>query len=147
MLLTDTDGLMFKTDDENVYEDFCKDEDKDFFDFSNYLKDSKYYNNWNNFSVAGEKCDVKCKMYNFITEHNYESKKAKSTNKNVVDNEPKYEDYKNVLFKRSYMRHDMNRILSRVIINGSSSNGDKKYTLRPCQIDFLFGVTRAHAKN
>ena len=62
MLLTDTDGLMFKTDDKNVYEDFCKDEDKDFFDFSNYLKDSKYYNNWNNFSVAGENVmwNVKC---------------------------------------------------------------------------------------
>ena len=29
MLLTDTDGLMFKTDDKNVYEDFCKNEDKD----------------------------------------------------------------------------------------------------------------------
>ena len=37
-------------------------------------------------------------------------KKQKKINKNVVDDELKYEDYKNVLFNRSYMRHEMNRI-------------------------------------
>ena len=38
-------------------------------------------------------------MYTFVT-RNHESKK-KSSNKNVVDDELKYEDYKNVLFNRT----------------------------------------------
>ena len=30
--------------------------------------------------------------------------------KNVVDDELKYDDYKNILFNRPYMRHEMNKI-------------------------------------
>ena len=52
-------------------------------------------------------------MYTFITEDNCESKKAKVINKNAVDHELKYKNYKNVLFNRSYMRHEMNRIQSK----------------------------------
>ena len=37
---------MYKIEAENVYEDFSK--NKDLFDFSYYLEDSKYYNNTNN---------------------------------------------------------------------------------------------------
>ena len=37
---------MFKIKAENVYEDFCK--DKELLDFSNYSKDSKYYNDTKN---------------------------------------------------------------------------------------------------
>ena len=43
---------------------------------------------------------LKSKMYTFITEDNHESKKAKG----IIDDELKYEDYKNALFNRSYMR-------------------------------------------
>ena len=46
MLLIETDRLMYKIKAENVFEDFHQ--DKDLFDFSNYPKDSKYYNNSNN---------------------------------------------------------------------------------------------------
>ena len=71
---------------ENLYEDFYK--DKELFDFSNCPKDSKYYNNANNFVVGKinkETCVVpiknfvrlKSKMYTFITEGNHESEKAK----------------------------------------------------------------------
>ena len=49
-LLTDTDSLVYKIESENVYEDFCT--DKNLFDFSNYPKDWKYYNNWNNLVVG-----------------------------------------------------------------------------------------------
>ena len=52
-------------------------------------------------------------MYTFITENNRESKKAKYINKNVVDDELKHQDYKNVLFNRSYVRHKMNTIHSK----------------------------------
>ena len=36
--------------------------------------------------------------------------KSKGINKKVADDELKYEDCKNVLFSRSYVRHEMNTI-------------------------------------
>ena len=45
MLIKDTDGLIYKIEAENVYEDFYK--DKELFNFSNYPIDSTYYNNRN----------------------------------------------------------------------------------------------------
>ena len=55
----------------------------------------------------------KPKMYTSITKDNQESTKIKSVNKNVVDNELKYEDCKNVLFNWLYMRYEINRIQSK----------------------------------
>ena len=52
-------------------------------------------------------------MCTFITEYNHESKKAKNINKYVLDGELKYEDYKNVLFHRSYIRHEIHNIQSK----------------------------------
>ena len=49
----------------------------------------------------------------FITEDNNESSKVKNINKNVADGELKYKNYKNVLFNRSYMTHEMKRIQSK----------------------------------
>ena len=77
-------------------------------------------------------------MYTFITEGNHESKKTKGINKNAVADELKFEDYKNILFNRSCMRHETNRIQSKVHNPGSSRinktylspNGDKKYILK-----------------
>ena len=62
----------------------------------------------------------------------------KGINKNVVDDELKYEDYKNVLFNRSCMRHEINRIRSKDHSIGSyriskislSSFDDKKYIIK-----------------
>ena len=56
---------------------------------------------------------LKSKICIFTTEENYESKKSKGIIKNVVNDELKYEDYKNVLFNRSYTRHEINRIQSK----------------------------------
>ena len=94
---------------------------KKLFHFSNYRKDSKFYNNSNNLVVGkmrNETCGLpirgfvglKSKIYTLITEEKHESKKAKNINKNVIDDELKYEDCKNVLFNKSYMRNEMNRI-------------------------------------
>ena len=55
---------------------------------------------------------LKSKTYTFITEDNHKTKKAKCINKNVINDELKYEDYKNAFFNRSFMRHKMNRIQS-----------------------------------
>ena len=48
---------------------------------------------------------LKSKMNTFKTEDNHESEKTKGINKNVVDDDLKYGDQKNVLFNRSYMRN------------------------------------------
>ena len=50
MLLTNTDSLKYEIEAKKVYEDFH--EDKELFDFNNYPKDSKYYNNPNNLVVS-----------------------------------------------------------------------------------------------
>ena len=74
---------------------------KKLFDFSNYPKDSKFYNNTNNLVVSkikNETCglSIKCfvilksKIYNFITEDNHESKKAKDIKEIVLSDELKY---------------------------------------------------------
>ena len=119
MLLTDTDSLMYKIETEHVYVDLYK--DKELLDFNNYTKDSTYYHGAYNLVVGKMKDEtsgmpikglavLKSIMFTFITEDNHESKKAKAINKNFVDDELKYENYKNILFNRSYMRHEMNRI-------------------------------------
>ena len=52
---------------------------------------------------------LKFKTITFITEDSHESKKAKDINKNAVDGKLKYEDYKTVLFSRTYKTHEMNK--------------------------------------
>ena len=51
-----------------------------------------------------------CKSLYFHNRRYHESKKAKGINKNVVYDELKDQYYKNILFIRLYMRHEMNRI-------------------------------------
>ena len=69
------------------------------------------------------KCFVgwKSKTYTFITKDIHESKIAKCINKAIVDDDLKYEDYKNVFFNRSHMRHDMNRTQSEAHNVGSNN--------------------------
>ena len=45
LLFTDTDSLAYEIKSENVYEEFFK--WKDLFDFSNYSKDSKFFDKTN----------------------------------------------------------------------------------------------------
>ena len=52
---------------------------------------------------------LKYKMYTSILENSHESK-VKCINKNVFDDQLKYDDYKNVLFNKSYMRNEMKTI-------------------------------------
>ena len=98
---------MYKIETGRVYEDLHK--DKELFNFSNYWKDSKYYNGANTFKKSGVPIKgfvgLKFKMCTFLAENNHESKKAKGIIKNVVDNELKWGDYKNYLLNKSYMRH------------------------------------------
>ena len=50
LLFTDTDILMYKTKTEDVYKDFGS--NKEIFDFSNYLYNSKCYDDSNKYSLA-----------------------------------------------------------------------------------------------
>ena len=50
LLFTDTDSFIFEIKTEDIHEDFSN--DKVIFDFSNYLKKSKYYGNSNNLVVG-----------------------------------------------------------------------------------------------
>ena len=64
MLLADTASLMHKIEAENVYENFCK--DKELFEFSNYPKDSEFYNNSKNLVVCkmkNETCGLPIKRF------------------------------------------------------------------------------------
>ena len=55
-LFTDIDSLAYKIKWEDVYEQFCK--DKHLFDFSNYPKDSKNFDEANKKKVIGKMKDV-----------------------------------------------------------------------------------------
>ena len=56
LLFTDTDSLMYEIKTEDVYEDFSN--DKEMFDFNNYLTKSKCYDNSNKLVVAKMKDEI-----------------------------------------------------------------------------------------
>ena len=96
---------------------------------------------------------LKSKRYTFITEDNHDSKKAKGINKNIVDDELNYEDYKNVLLIRSYMKHEMKRIQSkndnidsyRVNKMSLPSYDDKNYILKGgSNLDLIYYLILIH---
>ena len=122
VFLADTNSLMHKL----RLKMFMKNSTKiiSYLPLSIIKKNLKYYIGVNNLVVYIAKhgtCNraikgfvgLKFKICILTTEDNHESKKSKAIKKNVVNDELKYEDYKNVLFNRSYTRHEMNRIQSK----------------------------------
>ena len=89
LLFTDTDSLTYEIKSENVYEEFYK--QKDLFDFSNYSKDSKFFDDANK-NVIGKMKDefggviidkfvgLKSKMYSMKKSDGRESNSAKGVN-------------------------------------------------------------------
>ena len=114
LLFTDTDSLTYKIKSKNVYENFFK--WKDLFDFSNYLKDSKFFDDTNK-KVIGKMKDeysgviidqfigLKSKMYSIKKVDGKESSTAKGVNFATEFNE-----FKDVLFNKKVIRHKMKRI-------------------------------------
>ena len=95
LLFTDTDSLIYKIKNGNVYDQCFK--DKHLFDFSVYSKDSIYYDDSNKRKLGkmkdefnGNKIDefvgLKSKMYSLIS-NNWEMNKAKGVNLKLKDNE------------------------------------------------------------
>ena len=56
MLFTDTESLAYEIKSENVYEEFFR--WKDLFDFSNYPKDSKFFNETNKKTIGKMKDEL-----------------------------------------------------------------------------------------
>ena len=119
LLFTDMDSLTYEIEAEDVYKDFWN--DKDMFDNSDYLGNSPYYCNVNK-KVIGkfkdEACGVpivefiglKSKMYSYIKSDEKGGKTAKGIKKNVIKNNIKHDNYKNVLLYNKQMHHKMKTI-------------------------------------
>ena len=89
MLFTDTDSLTYEIKSEDVYEEFSK--HKHLFDFSNFSKDSKFYDNQNEMVVGKMRYEykeipiikfpgLKSKMHCMLSDDGKESNTAKGVN-------------------------------------------------------------------
>ena len=121
LLFTDTDSLTYEIETEDVYQDFWNDKDK--FDNSDYPKNSPYYDESNK-KVIGkfkdEACGVlitefvglKSKMYSYIKNDDKGGKTPKGIKKNIIKNNIKHKDYKNVLLNNKQLHHKMKTVRS-----------------------------------
>ena len=117
MLSTDTDSLTYEIKSENVYEEFF--EHKHLFDFSNYPKDSKFFDETNK-KVIGKMKDefggvivdelvgLKSKMYSIKKIDGKECNTAKG-----VSIATEFNKFKDALFNKKIIRHKMKRIQSK----------------------------------
>ena len=117
MLFTDTDSLTYEIQLKDVYEEFFK--QKDLFDFSNYSKDSKFFNETNK-NVIGKMKDeiggviiiefvgLKSKMYSIIKIDGKEHNTARG-----VSIATEFNNFKDVLFNKKIIRHKIKRIRSK----------------------------------
>ena len=141
MLFTDTDSLTYQIKSKDVYEEFFK--HKHLFDFSNYPKDSKFFDETNK-KVIGKMKDefggvivsefvgLKSKMYSIKKIDGKESNTAEGVNIATEFNE-----FKDVLFGKKTIRHKMKIIQSRKHKLGTyeidkislSCSDDKRYVL------------------
>ena len=114
LLFTDTDSLAYEIKSEDVYEQFLK--HKHLFDFSNYPKDSKCFDQANKKVIAkmiyesggggiGDFVGLKSKMYSMKNIDGKESNTAKGVNIATDSNE-----FKDILFNKKIIRHEMRRI-------------------------------------
>ena len=107
LLFTDTDSLTYEIKSKNVYEEFFK--WKDLFDFSNYSKDSKFFDETNK-KVIGKMKDesegkiidefvgLKSKMYSMKNIDGKESNTGKGAGK---------KEFKDMLFNKKIIRQKM----------------------------------------
>ena len=108
LLFTDTDSLVYGIETNDVYEDFY--DDKDVFDFTDYPKDSEFFDPVNK-EVIGKMKDelkrkiiskfvgLKSKVYTLIDLDNETNKNAKGVNKNDIKN-IRHKEYIDVLFNK-----------------------------------------------
>lgn len=107
LLMTDTDSLVYEVKTDDIYEDINS--ISDYFDMSEYPKESKYYNTKNK-KVIGKFKDevssdyisefigVRSKTYAFVKNNKEVSKKLKGVSKPVVKKDIYFDDYKKCVF-------------------------------------------------
>ena len=156
LLFSDTDSLTYEIETEDVYKDFYNDKSK--FDFSEYDKSSKFFDDTNKKAIGkfkDEACGkpitefvgLKSKMYSYTKDNNQEIKTAKGIKKKVIRNNIKHEDYKNILFNKMQMHHKMKTIRSNKHQLGSyeinkvslSCFDDKRYILKDGINSYAYG--------
>ena len=118
MLFADTDSLTYEIKSEDVYERFFK--HKHLFDFSNFSKDSKFYDSQNEMVVSKMKVvnkgipinkfvGLKSKIfYSMLSDDGKKSNTAKGVNIATEFNE-----FRDTLFNKKVLRHKMKRIQSK----------------------------------
>ena len=121
LLFTDTDSLTYEIEAKDVYQDFWNDKDR--FDNSDYPENSPYFDKTNK-KVIGKFKDeaagipitefvgLRSKMYSYIKDNQKVGKTAKGIKKNIIKNNIKHEDYKNVLINNKQIHHTMKTIRS-----------------------------------
>ena len=121
LLFTDTDSLTYEIEAEDVYRDFWNDKDR--FDNSDYPESSPYFDKTNR-KVIGKFKDEACgipitefiglrsKMYSYIKDNQKGGKTAKGIKKNIIKNNIKHADYKEILFNNKQIHHTMKTIRS-----------------------------------
>ena len=156
LLFTDTDSLTYEIETSDVYQDFWNDKDK--FDNSDYPQDSQYFNTTNK-KVIGKFKDeaagipitefvgLRSKMYSYMKDNQKGGKTAKGIKKNIIKNDIKHENYKEVLFNNKQMYHTMKTIRSNLHQLGSyelnkvslSCFDDKRYILEDGIRSYAYG--------
>ena len=121
LLFTDTDSLTYEIETNDAYNDFFKDKSK--FDNSDYPENSPYFNKINK-KVIGKFKDeasgipvvefvgLRSKMYSYMKDNDKCEKTAKGIQKNIIIQNIKHIDYKEVLFNNKQMQHTMKTIRS-----------------------------------
>ena len=103
LLFTDTDSLIYEIRSENVYEEFFQ--WKDLFDFSNYSKDSKFFNETNKKVIDKMKDEfVGVKAKNVF---NKEIDGKEHNTAKGVSIATEFDRFKDILFNKKIIRHKM----------------------------------------
>ena len=104
------DSLTYEIEAEDIYQDFWYDKDK--FDNSDYQENSPYHDKTNKGIPIVEFVGLKYKMYSYIKNDEKGRKTAKGIKRNVIKNDLKHEDYKNVLLNNEQLQHKMKTMRS-----------------------------------
>ena len=111
LLFTDTDSLTYEIKSKNAYEEFFK--WKDLFDFSNYSKDSEFFDDTNK-KVIGKMKDeyggVNIDQFIGLKSKMYSIKKINGSATKGVNIATEFNEFKDVLFNKKVIRHKMKRI-------------------------------------
>ena len=128
LLMTDTDSLVYEVQTDDIYEDMNA--MSDYFDMSEYPKDSKYHNGKNKKVIGKFKDEVsndyisefigiRSKTYSFIKNNDEISKKLKGVSKPVVKKEITFDDYKLCIFENKQKIVQIHSIRSKDLSNYS----------------------------